>query len=86
MTLHVLITEKKRPLYGITTQSLTDDESIFDKRYRGPYNKQGRRKSFLEKHKLLDTVIMIASGLIVAPIMLIATLEIFSFIVKIISL
>lgn len=55
---------EKRPLYGITTQPQNDNESISDKSYRGPWYKQGRRKTFLEKHKGLEMVIEIISFII----------------------
>lgn len=68
--------EEKRPLYGMTTQSQTNGESIMDCYYRGPWYKRGRRKTFFEKHAKLDYII--TTGGIILFFVLIKVLRIIS--------
>ena len=78
--------EEKRPLYGMTTQSQTNGESIMDCYYRGPWYKRGRRESFFEKHVKLDKIITIVSSVIVGIIMLPIVILIWSIIIRIFSI
>ncbi|MBQ6084085.1 MAG: hypothetical protein IJK92_07020 [Bacteroidales bacterium] len=67
---------EKRPLYGINTQPQNDNESISEKSYRGPWYKHGRRKTFLEKHKGLEMIIVIISFIITIGIVVFLGMEV----------